>query len=263
MIEGSGLLGVSGNLRVQTRLSRYLDQERRHPAIIFSGARSEAKLKIVKNGAKRLFCLSSSRPFCGKCSPCDRIEREMHPDVWVWRESEEETIKVELVREICHRMALSPIEGKFRIFILEDCHRLTTAAANAFLKTLEEPGLRHYFWLLTSQPGTLPATLRSRCLEFSFQPELDAGVDRRSEFTALFKDFERHRDPYRVSRELKEKNDVLAFVRFQEERLRDLAVRDTSWDPILQFERWLELEGRLRSNANYGLLLETALAESV
>ncbi len=274
-LGGHGALGVIGNALVQDRLYRYLKHQRLHPALIFSGAKSGAKLAIAKNGAKMLFCLrsTSNLPFCGSCSVCDRIERDTHPDVWVWSEPEpkDDVIKIEAVREICDRMVLSPVEGDCRICIVDDCHRMTVAAANAFLKTLEEPGRQHYFWLLTSQLGSLLPTLRSRCLEFPFQPEAGhSGTvgspgpghqpDRREEFTALFQEFLQLRNPYRVTQRLKEKTDVAAFVHFQQERIRLAVLTDPQWDVIYEFDSWLELEGRLRSNANFGLLLESTLA---
>ncbi|MBI1859607.1 MAG: hypothetical protein HYR96_01655 [Deltaproteobacteria bacterium] len=258
-----GTLGVLGNVTVQDRLFRYLGSQRIHPALIFSGPRSDSKLAIVKNAAKTLFCRLSgpNQAFCGTCSACDRIEREIFPDVWVWRELDEEIIKIESIREICTRMALSPVEGSCRVCIIDDCHRMNPAAANAFLKTLEEPNQSHYFWLLTSQLGSLLPTLRSRCLEFSFQPDIRRVVpDRAAEFDGLYQDFLRSGDPYRVTHKLREKSDVLAFVHYLQARVRQEAVNDSSWYQIHEFERLMELEHRLRSNASYGLLLESHLA---
>ena len=259
----TGVLGVLGNGNVQDRLYRYLGSQRIHPTLIFSGPRSDSKLAIVKNAAKMLFCRSTgpNRAFCASCSACDRIERDIFPDVWLWSEPDEEVIKIEFIREICTRMALTPVEGSCRVCIIDDCHRMNAAAANAFLKTLEEPGQSHYFWLLTSQVGSLLPTLRSRCLEFSFQPEMRRVVpDRSAEFDGLYQDFLRSGDPYRVTHKLKEKGDVLAFVHFLQGRVRQEAVADSSWYQIGEFDRLLELEHRLRSNASYGLLLESHLA---
>lgn len=258
-----GVLGVQGNTTAQDRLYRYLESDRVHPSLIFSGPKSDSKLVIVKNAAKTLFCRSpgENRAFCGSCSACDRIEREIFPDVWVWREPDEEIIKIEFVREICNRMALSPIEGSCRVCIIDDSHRMNAAAANAFLKTLEEPNPYHYFWLLTSQVGSLLPTLRSRCLEFAFQPELHKPVlDRSAEFEVLYQDFLRSGDPYRVTHKLREKAEVLAFVHFLQGRVRQGAVANSSWYQIHEFDRLMELEHRLRSNASYGLLLESHLA---
>src|SRR3989338_4035841 len=235
-----GALGIAGNSFIQDRLYRYMTSQRLHSALIFSGPRSETKLAIIKNCAKMLFCrkYGSGLPFCGSCSECSRIEREIYPDVWVWREPEEETIKIESIRDICHRMALSPIEGACRICIIDDCHRMNTASANAFLKTLEEPGSNRYFWLLTSQLGSLLPTLRSRCLEFFFQPELaGTAMTRADEFEALYTDYQRHKNPYHTSNKLRERADCVAFVHFLQQRLRHQAVKTSSLAQIYEWER--------------------------
>lgn len=258
-----GLLGIQGNTGTQDRIYRYLASQRLHPAIIFSGPKSDAKLMIVKNGAKMLFCRAATRelPFCGSCSECSRIEREIHPDVWVWREPLEDTLKIETIRELCQRMALSPIEGNCRVCIIDDCHRMNTAASNAFLKTLEEPGTRHYFWLLTAQSGSLLPTLRSRCLEFFFQPEPLRPGERDPEFESLSIEFSRSKDPYLITRKLREKSEAIAFVKFLQKKVRNATIDRPEWEPLENWERLITLEGKLRSNASHGLLLEQFLRE--
>lgn len=260
-----GALGIRGNTLLQERLFRYLSSQRLHPAIIFSGPKSESKLAIAKNGARMLFCREANReiPFCGACSECSRIDREIHPDVWVWREPLEEIIKIETVRDICQRMLLSPIEGSCRICIIDDCHRMNAASANAFLKTLEEPSANHHFWLLTSQLGSLLPTLRSRCLEFSCQPEPPRVAERDLEFETLYQDFRRSKDPFRVTHKLREKQDVIAFVHFLQRRLRQSAIPETQWGQLSEWDRLLTLEGQLRSNASYALLLENFLYQNL
>ena len=91
--------------------------------------------------------------------PMDR-----HPDLhWLHPEEDKETISVEQVRDVIESFALTAHRGRGKVVIVEYAEALTTAAANALLKTLEEPSQNSYLLLLSHQPGRLPATIRSRC----------------------------------------------------------------------------------------------------
>ncbi len=87
-----------------------------------------------------------------------------HPDLhWVFPESGKQTIAVEQVRAVCESLALSSYSGAGKVVVIEPAEAMTTSAANALLKTLEEPTQRSYLLLVSHRPGLLPATVRSRC----------------------------------------------------------------------------------------------------
>jgi DNA polymerase III delta prime subunit len=226
--------------------------------------------------AKALLCpkRQSLPPFCGACSTCRRIEAGNHPDVlWVGR-GEDDTLKIDTIRELCHQMELTPVEGSCKIAILEDCHRLNTAAANAFLKTLEEPGPGRHFWLLTHQIGSLLPTLVSRCLTFPYaQPETP--VDEGEAWADLLDKIATSGDFNALASALKEKDKCLELVHYLQVQWRLCALNPyleknpagvfqsaSFWDALILFDEAVQLEGRLRSNANAGLLLESHLRET-
>lgn len=102
---------------------------------------------------------SALAAIAGRHAPLDR-----HPDLhWLFPEEDKETISVDQVRELIEAFTLTPHRGGAKIALVEPAEALTTAAANALLKTLEEPTAGGYLLLLSHQPGRLPATVRSRC----------------------------------------------------------------------------------------------------
>ena len=256
------------------RLSNYLLSGRIHSSLLFIGPEIQVKLETAKKFAQFLLC-TGKKPgslHCGRCSPCLRIEKELHPDVLILKsglqEDSQDAIKVETVREITHQMEISPLEGSAKVCIIDECHRMGTAAANAFLKTLEEPGENRYFLLLTTQVGSLLPTLLSRCLQFTFKPESEAPAlpeETTAEFRKLFDDAKKTKNLSTVVSELDEKERCLQFLQFLQHYLRDALLGAEGVGHSLElsekFDATLFLEGRLRSNANYGLMLESLLRQ--
>jgi len=103
---------------------------------------------------------------CGSCRSCLQIEARTHPDFFIVEPDQEQTtrqIKIEQIREIEHQIMYRPLIGERKICLIDDADRMTIGAANALLKTLEEPPAHSLFLLISSRPASLPATIRSRC----------------------------------------------------------------------------------------------------
>ncbi|HTL61964.1 MAG TPA: DNA polymerase III subunit delta' [Nitrospira sp.] len=115
---------------------------------------------------------------CGLCRSCHQIDTRTHPDYFLIepdRELATPQIKIEQIREIEQHLIYRPLIGDRKICMIDDADRLTIGAANALLKTLEEPPDHSLFLLITSRPASLPATIRSRCqaLRFATPPRTD------------------------------------------------------------------------------------------
>jgi DNA polymerase III gamma/tau subunit len=149
-----------GNEPIKTYLSRALETGCLHHTILFSGPDGIGKSLFAKALAQNL--LESS---------VERVQNEIHPDLHLLRpESKSGTHLVEQLRDMIEEVHKPPFEAKQKVFIIYDAHRMLSVAANMLLKTFEEPNLDCQIVLISSSPGELLATIRSRCIHLIFQP---------------------------------------------------------------------------------------------
>jgi DNA polymerase-3 subunit delta' len=147
-----------------------IKRERVPTSILFSGDSGIGKMLTALNYAKALNCLSPANyDACDKCSSCLKINSSSHPDISLIVPENDE-IKIDLVRQAEQTLSLKPYEGNKKILIVDDADRMNISAANAFLKTLEEPPPDSVIMLLTANPDRLPDTIRSRCMHVRFRP---------------------------------------------------------------------------------------------
>jgi DNA polymerase-3 subunit delta' len=157
-------------------LQRSLERGRLGHAYIFSGhdvdelERAAATLAKVLNCAQPVRAQSGAAiDCCDKCDSCHRIDTSNHPDVqWLRAESKLRIISIDQIRDLLQTVYLKPTLGGFKIAILTAADRLNTQAANAFLKTLEEPPQKTIFILLTTDVSRILETILSRCLRLNF-----------------------------------------------------------------------------------------------
>jgi len=138
-------------------------------AYLFHGIKGIGKRTTAKVFAKALNCLETNLDSCDRCSSCLKIDHGNHPDVTIV-EPEGVFIKINAIRDLQNQMKFRPLEGKKRIIIIIDADRMNSVAANALLKTLEEPSLSNILILITSRSYMLPATILSRCQHLRFNP---------------------------------------------------------------------------------------------
>lgn len=139
---------------------------RRHPippSALFVGPEGVGKKTIALTAAARGQCRGSEQDApCGTCPPCVRAAAGNHPDIRLYQ-PDGLNIKIEAIRELNREAQYRPFEGKRRFFIVDQAERMTEAAANSLLKTLEEPAESSCIVLVTSIPERLLPTIRSRC----------------------------------------------------------------------------------------------------
>ena len=161
---------VIGHDSAKALLRSAIVQNRLAHAYLFHGDDRIGKRLLALRLAQTLLCetLSDEQApdACGICRACRQVETRTHPDFMVIepdRELANPQIKIELIRDIEHQMIYRPLIGDRKICLIDDADRMTIGAANALLKTLEEPPDHSLFILVSSRPYALPATIRSRC----------------------------------------------------------------------------------------------------
>jgi DNA polymerase-3 subunit gamma/tau len=157
-----------GQDHVQRALINALDNDRLHHAYLFTGTRGVGKTTIARILAKSLNCESgvSSRP-CGQCSACEEINEGRFVDL-IEVDAASRT-KVEDTRELLENVQYAPTRGRYKVYLIDEVHMLSTHSFNALLKTLEEPPPHVKFLLATTDPQKLPVTILSRCLQFNLK----------------------------------------------------------------------------------------------
>ncbi len=135
-------------------------------AYLFCGPRGTGKTSIAKLFAKTINCTSEENRPCGQCTNCIDIQNSVHPDVV---ELDAATNNgVDEVRDLIDKVKYAPIEGKYKVYIIDEVHMMTASAFNALLKTLEEPPQYCVFILATTEPHKVLPTIISRCQRFDF-----------------------------------------------------------------------------------------------
>ena len=135
-------------------------------ALLFVGPHGSGKRTLARLFAQAMVCQGERKP-CGVCPACKRFLAGSHPDIHVVK-PEKKSIGVDEVRELIDALALRPYEGGRHIALIEQADRLTVAAQNALLKTLESPSGEAMFFLITDAPGAMLPTILSRCQTVRF-----------------------------------------------------------------------------------------------
>ncbi len=160
-----------GHQAVLARLTALLERDRLAHALLFTGPAGIGKVLAARVFAAQVFCTSSGPVPCGECHGCRQVAAGTHPDlVIVAPIAGKKEIGVDVVRRLKHTIQLHAVSGRRKVAIIDEADRLSIAAQNALLKTLEEPPPGSVIILVTASPGALLPTVRSRCQRIVFRP---------------------------------------------------------------------------------------------
>ncbi|HSI95258.1 MAG: DNA polymerase III subunit gamma/tau [Methylophilaceae bacterium] len=157
-----------GQEHVVRALSNALEQQRLHHAYLFTGTRGVGKTTLARILAKALNCETgiTATP-CGVCSACTEIDKGRFVDLL--EVDAASNTKVDQMRDLLENAQYAPTVARFKVFIIDEVHMLSTSSFNAMLKTLEEPPAHVKFILATTDPQKMPVTVLSRCLQFNLR----------------------------------------------------------------------------------------------
>src|SRR5437773_2478873 len=160
--------GLVGQEHVVRALRHALEQKRLHHAYLFAGTRGVGKTTLARILAKCLNCETGVTPQpCGKCAACLEIDAGRFVDLL---EVDAATnTRVDEMRQLLETAQYVPSRGRYKVYVIDEVHMLSTSAFNAMLKTLEEPPEHLKFILATTDPQKIPVTVLSRCLQFNLK----------------------------------------------------------------------------------------------
>jgi DNA polymerase-3 subunit gamma/tau len=157
-----------GQEHINTTLKNAIASGKVAHAYLFAGPRGTGKTSTAKILAKALNCVDGPTPApCNKCPNCERITAGISMDVFEIDAASNRGI--DEIRDLREAVKFAPVEGRYKVYIIDEVHMLTAEAFNALLKTLEEPPAHVVFVLATTEPHKIPATIHSRCQRYDFR----------------------------------------------------------------------------------------------
>jgi DNA polymerase-3 subunit gamma/tau len=161
---------VVGQPHIIQAITNSIASNKIHQAYIFSGTRGVGKTTLARILSKCLNCLSSDKPVtkpCDSCTVCDEIKTGRHLD-FLEIDAASKT-GVDDMRELLDTVQYKPSSGRYKIYLIDEVHMLSTSSFNALLKTLEEPPAHVIFIFATTDPEKIPKTVQSRCLQLNLK----------------------------------------------------------------------------------------------
>lgn len=151
----------------KTIFQRVIEKEKFVNGYILSGTEGIGKKLFAIETARSALCQKNKYYEECDCDDCRYVSAGTHPDIFI-TDTDENSISIDKIRDITANTFMTPTRGKYKFFIINDAHKLTRDASNAFLKTLEEPPDNTVFFLITHLPDHLIDTIKSRCIQMEF-----------------------------------------------------------------------------------------------
>lgn len=159
---------IIGNTDVKEYLNKSIEQNNILHSYLFLGTEGIGKLLIAKEFARKILCLENTKDETCTCKSCTCFNTQNHPDLYIVNENGE-NIKIETIRTMVEKAIEKPIISTRKIYIINDCEKMTKEAQNCLLKTLEEPPKFITIILISSNENMILNTIKSRCMTVKFK----------------------------------------------------------------------------------------------
>ncbi len=159
--------GIIGNKEVKEYLDKNIKQKNILHSYLFLGTSGIGKLLIAKEFAKAILCIEENSDTC-TCKSCTCFNGKNHPDFYLINENGD-NIKIDTIRELTEKVIEKPIISRKKVYIINDCDKMTKEAQNCLLKTLEEPPEFAVIILISSNENIILNTIKSRCMSIKFK----------------------------------------------------------------------------------------------
>ena len=160
---------IRGHERVLQVVSRIIVSDRLSHAYLFAGPDGIGKRLVAVAFAKTLLCSSGGTECCNRCASCVQVDSGNNPDLHII-EPDKTAIPIDSIRDLQQELSRTSFAGRYKVCIVDEAEKMTAAAQNALLKTLEEPSSETVLFLITGKQYRLLTTIRSRCQQLTFQP---------------------------------------------------------------------------------------------
>lgn len=158
-----------GNEKIKNLLTNAVQTNNVLHSYLFVGTQGIGKSLFAKEFAHMILCSSNQEKPCRTCKSCLEFQGESHPDFLQIESEDEKNIKIEQIRYLQEKIAEKPVTSEKKVYMIQDCDKMTREATNGLLKTLEEPPSYATLILLTANESKLLATIKSRCTKITFQ----------------------------------------------------------------------------------------------
>jgi len=170
------MTALLGNEKALKILEKSIKNGKVSHAYLFCGTDGVGKKLFALQFAKTLNCETIGITPCNRCNSCHKADKLLHPDIKLLT-TETKQIKIDVIKEASSFIQSPPFEGRYRVIIIDDAHKMNPKAANALLKTLEEPAKGSVIILVTGFLKSLLPTIVSRCLKINFAPLKDSVIE--------------------------------------------------------------------------------------
>lgn len=160
---------LMGNEKIKNLLTNAVQTNNVLHSYLFVGIQGIGKSLFAKEFAHMILCSSKQERPCKTCKSCLEFQGESHPDFLQIEPEDGKTIKIEQIRYLQEKIAEKPVTSEKKVYIIQECDKMTKEAANALLKTLEEPPSYAVLILMTANESKLLVTIKSRCTKIAFQ----------------------------------------------------------------------------------------------